>query len=124
MMGGTGILRDGAWKHENVAILPRNSADIGETGAHAAPSPDPHHQSRPGMLPCTTLTITCATPCHVLQDPPPPSSIGRPMATSPRTPTHTYQSLPPALGRSLLPSPGNGPANVVTSYTSHATTPQ
>ena len=35
-------------------------------------------------------------------------------------PTPTYQSLPPALGHSVLPSPGNGP----TMYPSPAGTPQ
>ena len=95
-MGCSDVLRGHAPNHRSVPVLPRESANIGDTEVHAGPSFDPHHHVGPGVLTHTTLTSTRATPCHLLRDP--PFNMGQPMGTSPHTavqphpPIHTNLS--------------------------------
>ena len=79
-MWGRNVLRGRAWKHGGVPFLPCGSADIGGMGDHAGLGPDPHRHFGLDMSTHTTLTSTCATPCHLLQAP--LSSMWRPMVTS------------------------------------------
>ena len=58
-MGGSDVLKGHARKHGSHPILPRESADIGDTGVHAGLGPDPHHHGWRGMLTHTTLTCAC-----------------------------------------------------------------
>ena len=108
-MGRTGVPRGHAHKHGSLPVLPRKSADIGDTKVLAGLGPDPHHHGGPGMLTPTTVTSTCTTPCHLLRNP--RSSVGQPMAISPHTtvqphpPIHTNLS-PPYAGTQSSPLAG------------------
>ena len=77
---GRNVIIGCAWKHESASALPRTNADLGGTGDHAGPGPDPHHHTGLDMLTHTTLTNTCTTPCILLGAP--LSSMGRLMVTS------------------------------------------